>query len=88
MLCGITLAVANFAKIILIDHVSPLIALAVCLTIILTLIVAQVIGSVLPIIAQAVKIDPAVMASPLITTIVDATSLLIYFNVAKLILKI
>ena len=60
----------------------------VSLTLTCTVLLSQLIGGVLPVLAQKLKIDPAVMASPLITTIVDTTTLLVYFNIAKTILKI
>ena len=88
LLCGITLALANFAKLMLIDRVGIKISLVVCSTLIMTIVVAKLIGSSLPIIAKKAKFDPAVMASPFITTIVDACSLLIYFKIASVLLNI
>ena len=79
---GITLAIANFAKLLLIDKVSATIAFVVCSTLVLTVCVAKVIGCSLPIFAKKLGFDPAVMASPFITTIVDAVSLFIYFRIA------
>ena len=64
------------------DRVSILIALSVCLTLCVTVVIAKLIGCVLPIFAKKLGFDPAVMASPFITTIVDACSLLIYFQIA------
>lgn len=80
--CGITLAVANFAKMMLIDRVGLLVAAVVCLTLIIEIIFAKIVGCTLPILAQRLGFDPAVMASPFITTIVDALSLGIYFTLA------
>lgn len=88
VLCGFTLAICNFFKLILIDNLEINIALVVCSTLVLTVIIAKIIGSMLPILAKRLKFDPAVMASPFITTLVDATSLIIYFNIASLILHI
>lgn len=88
LLCGITLAVCNFVKLILFDQIAVPVALVVCLTLVATVIVAQVMASILPILASKLGVDPAVMASPLITTIVDTTTLLVYFNIAKVILHI
>lgn len=88
LLIGITLALANFIKLILIDKVSATIALVICLTLIVTVIIAKLIGALLPIVAKRLGFDPAVMASPFITTIIDACSLIIYFNFAVLLLKI
>jgi len=87
-MCGITLAVVNFAKLMLFDKVGVMVSLTVCATMILTIIFAKFVGSTLPILAKRLGFDPAVMASPFITTIVDAISLIVYFNIAGLILKI
>ena len=88
LLCGATLAVANFIKLVCFDGVTVTIALVVCLTLICTVIVAKFVGCSLPILAKKVGFDPAVMASPFITTIVDALSLLIYFQFASHILHL
>lgn len=88
LLCGLTLALANFLKLILVDNLSIAISIVVCSTLMITIIIAKLIGSVLPILANKLGFDPAVMASPFITTLVDATSLIIYFNIASLILNI
>ncbi len=87
-LCGVTLALVNFGKMLLIDRVSVMVAAVVCVTMVLTIILAKFIGCTLPILAKRLHFDPAVMASPFITTIVDALSLLIYFRVASMILGI
>ena len=63
-------------------------AAVVCLTLICTVLLSQIIGGFLPVVAEKFHLDPAVMASPLITTIVDTTTLLIYFNIAKVLLNI
>jgi len=93
VLCGAVLAVACFAKIMLVDRlimnntdVSVTVAATVCLTMAATILVAKVIGCTLPICAKRLGFDPAVMASPFITTIVDAISLLVYFGVANMLL--
>jgi magnesium transporter len=86
ILAGVTLAVFNFVKLILIDQVGFLVALVICLTLMLTVFVAKLAGGVLPMLAKQVGFDPAVMASPFITTIVDALSLLIYFRIATVLL--
>ena len=94
LLCGATLALANLLKIYLIDNlllhsnISLKIASVISLTLVFTVVVAKIIGSTLPILAKKMKLDPAVMASPFITTIVDAVSLLIYFKIATMILGI
>lgn len=88
ILCGVTLGVAVFAKCMLIDRVSPMISLVVSVTLISTVVIAKMVGCSLPILAKRIGFDPAVMASPFITTIVDAVSLLIYFKIASFILGI
>lgn len=86
LLCGVTLAAAAFAKVMIVDRVSVPIATVVSLSLFITIIVAKLVGASLPILAKRVKLDPAVMASPFITTIVDAVSLIIYFAIATKIL--
>lgn len=88
ILCGVTLSAANFVKLMLFDRVSMQIALVVCLTLIVTVMFAKVIGCTLPMIAKKIGFDPAVMASPFITTAVDAISLIVYFQIAKVLLNI
>ena len=88
LLCGITLSVAAFGKAMLIDRTTPLIALVVSITLFASVVVAKLVGCSLPILAKRLKLDPAVMASPFITTIVDAISLMIYFSVATLLLHL
>ena len=88
ILIGITLAVANFFKLMIIDGVSITIAFIVCLTLIITVLCAKIVGSTLPMAAKKIGFDPAVMASPFITTIVDAISLIIYFTIATNLLAI
>ena len=88
VLIGITLAIANFVKLMLIDHVTISIALVVCLTLIVTIFFAKLVGCTLPLFAKKLGFDPAVMASPFITTIVDALSLIIYFQIATHLLTI
>ena len=93
VLCGACLAVASFLKVMLIDRlilgnsdITVFVALVVCITMAITVMMAKVIGCVLPMVAKKIGFDPAVMASPFITTIVDALSLLVYFQVATLVL--
>ena len=81
-LCGLTLAVCNFAKLMLFDKVGMSVALVVCFTLVCVVLIAKVVGCTLPMFAKKLGFDPAVMASPFITTIVDAISLLIYFQIA------
>lgn len=82
LVCGATLAVCNFGKLLLIDKVTVSVALVVCLTLVVAVFIAKIIGCTLPMVAKKVGFDPAVMASPFITTIVDALSLIIYFAIA------
>ena len=88
LLCGATLAAVNFVKLLVFDRVTLLVAAVVCLTLLAVMLVANLVGSTLPILAKRLGFDPAVMASPFITTIVDAVALVIYFNIAKLLLGI
>lgn len=87
-LCGLTLAAANFVKLMLFDRVTVTVAVVVCLTLLSAVLIAKVVGCILPMLAKKIGFDPAVMASPFITTIVDALSLLIYFRIATLVLHI
>ena len=86
VMCGVTLAVANFAKLLFLDRVGMMIALAVSLALAVTVVTAKVVGCSLPILSKKIGFDPAVMASPFITTIVDSISLLIYFCFASILL--
>lgn len=95
LLCGISLAVVTFGKVMLIDRlllhnseVTLTVALVVCVTILLVVVVAKLIGCILPMLAGRLGFDPAVMSSPVITTIVDALSLMIYFTVANCLLAL
>ena len=95
LMCGVTLAVVCFAKIWLVDHllfgnenITLMVDLVVCCALCVTVVLAKLVGCLLPIGAKAIKLDPAVMASPFITTIVDALSLLIYFLFAKMLLGV
>ena len=93
VLCGLALAVVCFGKIWFVDklllgneNIDLMVDAVVCLALFVTVLLAKVVGAVLPLGAKALKLDPAVMASPFITTIVDAVSLLIYFLFANLLL--
>ena len=88
VLCGVTLAVINFGKLMLLDHLSISVAAVVCATMLCTVLCAKIVGCVLPILSKRLGFDPAVMSSPFITTIVDALSLLIYFNIATALLSL
>ena len=87
-LCGVTLAACNFLKLLFFDKVGVMIAFVVCITLIVAIFVAKLVGCSLPMVAKRLGFDPAVMASPFITTIVDALSLIVYFAVATNILGI
>ncbi len=95
VLCGVVLAIFCFAKIWLVDRmllgnmqITLMVDAVVCLALLVTVIAAKIVGAVLPMVAKVIKLDPAVMASPFITTIVDALSLLVYFLFAKYLLNI
>ena len=95
LMCGVALAVVCFAKIWIVDHlmmgnqnITLMVDLVVCAALCVTVVLAKVVGCMLPMAAKAVKLDPAVMASPFISTIVDALSLLVYFMFAKMLLNI
>lgn len=85
---GITLSFVNFLRIYFLGKTDILVALTVSFTLFLTVILAKVVGGVLPMIAKKLKLDPAIMAGPLITTIIDAVALLIYFSTATWLLGI
>lgn len=93
LVCGISLAVVNFAKIWLVDkmlfnnsEITLYVDLAICLTLVVEIIFAKFIGCTLPMLAKKVGFDPAVMSSPFITTIVDAISLLVFFAISTAII--
>ena len=88
IMCGITLAAANFIKLVLLDRVGVMVALVVCVTLAITVLCAKFVGCVLPLLSKKAGFDPAVMSSPFITTIVDAISLMIYFRIATIMLGI
>ena len=95
VLCGLALSVVCYVKIWLVDclllgntAITPMVNLVVCLALFATVLTAKIVGSILPMAAKALKLDPAVMASPFITSIVDALSLLVYFLFAKMLLPI
>ncbi|MBR6220105.1 MAG: magnesium transporter [Clostridia bacterium] len=87
-LCGLALSVANYGRLMLLEKVTPLQALTICVTMLCTVVIAKFVGCTLPLLAKKAHLDPAVMASPFITTIVDVLSLLIYFSFATMILKV
>lgn len=86
LLVGITLATVNFAKNMLFDRVGLMVSLTVSITVATTVMIAKMVGGTLPLIAKKLKLDPAIMAGPLITTIVDALTLTVYFAIASALL--
>ena len=88
IIVGITLAIVNFLRILYFDKIGFTMTLVVCLSLFATVVIAKVVGGILPIAAKKLKLDPAIMASPLITTIVDACALMIYFTMATTLLHI
>ena len=95
VMCGITLAACNFVKLLVVDRmllgnsgVTVSVAAVICVTMVFTVLCAKTVGCLLPLLAEKIHLDPAVMASPFISTIVDVLTLLIYFQVARAILHI
>jgi magnesium transporter len=87
-LCGIGLGLVNFARIYLMNGKNAVLALTVTLSLFTTVLMAKSVGCILPMVAKRLKVDPAIMAAPLITTIVDGASLIIYFSIAKAVFSI
>ncbi|HRU41667.1 MAG TPA: magnesium transporter, partial [Candidatus Diapherotrites archaeon] len=88
LMVGVSLAVVNFIRVYYLGGNSFTVSVVVSVTLIFTIMIAKVIGGVLPLFAKAINIDPAIMASPLISTIVDALTLLSYFKIAEAIMHI
>ncbi|HHV38496.1 MAG TPA: magnesium transporter [Tepidimicrobium sp.] len=88
LVVGTLLAIVNFFRVYLIDNVGLTVSFTISMTLIVTVVMSKVVGAILPIIAKKMNIDPAIMAGPLITTIVDALSLIVYFAIATRILHI
>ena len=86
ILVGLVLAIVNFIRIIIFDKVSMAIGLVVCISLFFAVIIAKMVGGLLPIVAVKLKLDPAIMASPLVSTICDAVSMTIFFTLATMIL--
>ena len=82
LLCGFTLAAVTYLRVAIFNHQDPVVALVVAISLVVTIVSSKLIGCLLPIAARKAGMDPAVMASPLITTVVDATALITYFQVA------
>lgn len=88
LITGIILVIINFIRLMIVDQAQIRVNLTVSITLILTIIFSKVMGGILPLIADKLDVDPTVMAGPLITTVVDTLVLLIYFEVASLLLGI
>ena len=84
IIVGVVLALVNFLRLFLLEKTSFLISVSVCVSLFVAVILAKVVGSILPIVAKRFNVDPAIMAGPLITTIVDAVALMIYFLLQQL----
>uniref|UniRef100_UPI003568A320 magnesium transporter n=1 Tax=Lutispora sp. TaxID=2828727 RepID=UPI003568A320 len=85
---GSILAIVNFLRLIIFEHVSYSIASVVCLSLLCTVVLAKLVGGALPIVAKKIHLDPAIMAGPLISTIVDALALSTFFGIASSLLNI
>jgi magnesium transporter len=83
---GVVLATVNFVRLTIMYPGEPLMSLVVCTALFITVILAKTTGGVLPLIAKSLKLDPAIMAGPVITTIVDGLSLIIYFKIVEVVL--
>ena len=88
ILLGIVLSLFNFAKIILIDHQSVAIAFTVCASMLVVIMFAKLIGGMLPMLAKRLKIDPALMATPMISSLTDMVSALAYLAMATIVLGV
>jgi len=86
ILCGLGLGIVNFTRVLIVNNKDWLLCLTVTLSLFCTILMAKTVGGILPILAKRLKIDPAIMSAPLLTTIVDAVSLIIYFSIAKVIM--
>ena len=85
ILCGLGLGLVNFIRVFVMNHRDVMLCLTITLSLFCTILMAKTAGGILPILAKRLKIDPAIMSAPLLTTIVDAVSLIIYFSIAKII---
>jgi magnesium transporter len=83
LICGLVLGIINYGRIYLMYGRSSSLSITVTLSLLVTIIIAKSIGCILPIVAKKLRLDPAIMAAPIITTLVDGTSLVVYFSIAK-----
>ena len=88
LVVGIPLALINFLRILVFDDVGLTIAFTVSATLFITVVISKLVGGCLPLLAKKVNLDPAIMAGPLITTIVDVISLMVYFRIATTLLNL
>ena len=88
MICGVVLAIVNFLRMTLFSHADVMVALVVSLTLVITVFIAKTLGAALPIVAKSIKLDPAVMSSTVVTSIADILALLVYFQIATMLLGI
>ena len=88
IIVSIMLAIVNFVRLLLLEQIDVVVSVVVSITLIVTVVIAKVVGSMLPMAAKAVKMDPAIMAGPLITTVVDTIALLVYFVIATNLLSL
>lgn len=88
MLCGVALCIVNFARLAITYPGELATNIVVSLSLFLIIIIAKFIGSLLPMLAKLIHVDPAIMASPVISTIMDSVSMLLYFNIARLVLRV
>ena len=86
IIVGVGLSIVNFLRLVFFEHVDLNISIAVSLTLAITVVASKVVGGTLPLLAKKLKLDPAIMAGPLITTIVDGLSLIVYFSIASVML--
>lgn len=87
IIVGVVLAAVNFARLMVITRAGFLVSITVSLTLIVTVVIAKLLGGLAPMVAKMFKVDPAIMAGPLITTFVDAISLIVYFSIATMLLS-
>jgi magnesium transporter len=88
LLCGMVLGLINFIRIYLMNGKNALLSLTVTLSLLCTIMMAKALGCVLPMAAKKLKLDPAIMAAPLLTTLIDGTALIVYFTIARLLLGV
>ncbi len=88
IICGLALGAVNFIRVYLMNRRDAMLSLTITLSLLCTLLISKSVGSTLPILAKKLKIDPALMAAPMITTIVDAASLVVFFAISKALLNI